>query len=345
MGAARWSRLGLVCCGAVRVGIAIIMALRIAFMGTPVFAAGCLSAVVAAGHEVVCVYSQPPSRSGRGQTLRKSAVQERAEALGLDVRTPVSLKSRDEIDAFAALQLDAAVVVAYGQILRQPILDAPRLGCFNVHASLLPRWRGAAPIQRAIMAGDGETGVQVMRMEAGLDTGPVLSTARTAIAAQDTAGSLHDRLADLGAALLVATLTDIERGRALEVAQSGEGVTYADKIDKAEARVDWTRPAEEVDRLIRGLAPFPGAWCEWPGEKRPLRLKLLMSHVGGKRGEGGAGTPVCGVPGAVFVAGDRVWIGCGVGRVELLAVQREGKKPQSGEEFVRSLRAVPETVI
>lgn len=314
-------------------------------MGTPEIAAGCLSAVVNAGHDVVCVYSQPPRPAGRGQKLRNSPVHALAESMGLPVRTPKTLKPQDEIDAFAALNVDAAVVVAYGQILRQPILDAPRRGCFNLHASLLPRWRGAAPIQRAIMAGDAQTGVQVMRMEAGLDTGPVLMSQTIPIDQADTAGTLHDKLARAGADILPVALDAIGAGTATQTPQAEDGVTYAHKIDKAEARIDWHSPAVEVDRLIRGLSPFPGAWFEWPGEKRPIRVKALMSRVvsaadlaGADRSDDRANPPA----GSVIVPGSglhehRLVVQCVDGGVELRTVQREGKKPQSGAEFLRGV--------
>src|SRR5579875_3488485 len=231
--------------------------MRLAFMGTPVFAARLLEAVAAAGHEVVCVYTQPEKPRGRGNAVRPTPVAEAAERLGLPVRAPKSMRAPEEIEAFAALELDAAVVVAYGQILKAGVLDAPRLGCFNVHASLLPRWRGAAPIQRAIMAGDRETGVQVMRMSEGLDEGPVLSTARVGIETDDTAGTLHDKLMEAAAVLLPETLAAIAAGTAVETAQTEDGATYAKKITSEEARIDWSRPAPEIDRLIRGLSPFP----------------------------------------------------------------------------------------
>ena len=306
--------------------------MRIAFLGTPDFAATCLSALIAAGHEIVAVYSQPPAPRGRGQTLRPTPVQALAESHGLMVRTPTSMKAPEEIAAFAALDLDAAVVVAYGQILLREVLDAPRRGCFNLHASLLPRWRGAAPIQRAIMAGDAETGVQVMRMSEGLDEGPVLASTTIAIGSLDTAGSLSDRLAIAGAALLPQALALIESGQAVEVPQSEDGLTYARKIKAAEARIDWSRPAVEVDRHIRGLSPFPGAWFEGASEKGPVRIKALLSGV-----EGGSG-----VPGTAL--DDRLLIACGEGAVRLLKVQREGKGVQETGEFVRGFGVPAGTV-
>lgn len=297
--------------------------MRLAFLGTPDFAVQSLAAVLAAGHEVVCVYSQPPAPRGRGQTLQPSPVQAFADSRGLTVRTPVSMKAAEEIAAFQALNLDAAVVVAFGQILVAEVLDAPKLGCFNVHASLLPRWRGAAPIQRALMAGDGVTGVQVMRMSLGLDEGAVLSTETVPIGPLDTAGTLHDRLAEAGARLLPPTLAAIEAGTAVETPQSADGVTYAKKIKPAEARIDWTRPAAEVDLHIRGLSPFPGAWFEAASEKGPVRVKALLSRV--EDASGRAGTTL----------DDGLLIACGSGAVRLLRAQREGKSVQDTADFLR----------
>ncbi len=228
---------------------------------------------MAAGHEIACVYTQPPRPAGRGKKDRPTPVHARAEALGLPVRHPARLKSPEDRAEFAALGADVAVVVAYGLILPQPVLDAPRHGCLNIHASLLPRWRGAAPIHRAIMAGDAESGVCIMQMEAGLDTGPVLLREATPIGAEETTAGLHDRLSEMGARLITDALSRL--GTLVPAPQPEDGVTYAAKIDKAEARIDWSRPAEEVDRLIRGLSPFPGAWCEAAGE----RVKLLASRL------------------------------------------------------------------
>ena len=289
--------------------------MRLAFMGTPDFSVPALDALVADGHDIARVYSQPPRRAGRGKAERKSPVHARAEALGLEVRTPVSLKSADEQAAFAALDLDAAVVVAYGLILPQPVLDAPRHGCLNIHASLLPRWRGAAPIHRAVMAGDAETGVCVMGMEAGLDTGPVFAREVVPIGPGETTGSLHDTLSALGARMIVEVLADLPDS---PEPQPEEGITYAHKIDKAEARVDWTRPAAEVDCHIRGLSPFPGAWTEIGGE----RVKLLLSEVAEGQGE----------PGEVL---DGLRVACGSGAVRLLRLQRAGRGAQGAEEFLR----------
>jgi len=300
------------------------MSLRLAFMGSPDFALAALRALLDAEHDVACVYSQPPRPAGRGRQDRKTPVHVFAESRGIEVRTPKSLKKAEAQAAFAALGLDAAIVVAYGLILPRPILQAPRLGAFNLHASLLPRWRGAAPIQRAIMAGDQFTGVQVMRMEEGLDTGPVLASAETRIEADDTAGALHDRLAPMGAALLLETLGAIERGEARERRQPEAGVTYAHKITAAETRIDWTRPAHEVDCMIRGLSPHPGAWFELGG----ARVKALDSRLG--RGDGAPGEAL----------DDALLIACGSGAIRLLTVQREGRGPLAAEAFLRGV-AVP----
>jgi methionyl-tRNA formyltransferase len=297
--------------------------MRLAFLGTPPFAATVLAAIAEAGHEIAAVYSQPPAPRGRGQALQPSAVQALAERLGIPVRTPVSMRDPDEIAAFRALNLDAALVVAFGQILVREVLEAPRLGAFNLHGSILPRWRGAAPIQRAVMAGDRITGVQVMRMTEGLDEGPVLATATTRIDALDTAGTLHDRLAAAAAELVVQTLPAIEAGTAVETPQAEDGVTYAKKIRPKEARVDWAKPAAEVDRKIRGLSPFPGAWFTAPSEKGPVRVKALLSRVEDEAGPAGE------------LLDDRLLVACGEGAVRLLRVQREGKGPQDAEVFLR----------
>jgi methionyl-tRNA formyltransferase len=296
--------------------------MRIAFLGTPDFAVQVLAELVAAGHEIAAVYSQPPAARGRGHEVKPSPVHAFAEGLGLPVRTPASMRDPAEMEAFAALDLDAAVVVAYGQILPKAVLEAPRLGSFNLHASLLPRWRGAAPIQRALMAGDACTGVQVMRMTEGLDEGPILLSETVAIEFDDTAATLHDRLALAGAALMPRALAALERGGAHETPQSPEGVTYAKKIKPAEARIDWSRSGPEVDRHIRGLSPFPGAWFEAPGG---VRVKALMSRV----------SPAAGPPGEVL--DDKLLIACGEGAVRLLTVQREGKGVQDAETFLRGL--------
>ena len=290
--------------------------MKVVFMGTPDFSVPVLEALVEAGYEVLCVYCQPPRPAGRGKKDRPSPVQAKAEELGLPVRFPKSLKGEAEQAEFATLEPDIAVVVAYGLILPQAVLDAPAKGCLNIHASLLPRWRGAAPIHRAIMAGDKETGVCIMQMEAGLDTGPVLLRKAVEIGAEETTAELHDRLSALGAGAIIEVLANLD---GLEpVLQPEEGVTYAKKIDKAEAWVDWSKPAIEVDRLIRGLSPFPGAWCDVDGE----RLKLLRSRV--VEGKGAAGQVLGGLR-----------IACGDGAVEILQAQRQGKRPMEAEELLR----------
>ena len=299
------------------------MSLRIAFMGTPDFAASALSALSVTDHDIVCVYTQPPRPAGRGKALRQSAVHNLAQSLGLPVRTPKTLRDSDEQAAFAALDLDVAIIVAYGLILPLEILEAPRFGCLNLHGSLLPRWRGAAPIQRAIMAGDGVTGVQVMQMEEGLDTGPVLMSQSVDIAPDDTAGRLHDKLAAAGAALMPKALDALEAGAVAAVPQSQNGITYAHKIDKKEARIDWSQPAEELDRLIRGLSPFPGAWFELSTPKGPTRVKVLMAVPEARHG----------APGEVL--DDHLLIACGEGAVRLIRLQRAGKGVQAAEDFLR----------
>jgi methionyl-tRNA formyltransferase len=296
--------------------------MRLAFMGTPEFAVPALAELIAAGHDVAAVYSRPPQPKGRGHALSPSPVHVFAEANGLSVRTPRNFKSAEETEAFRLLALDAAVVVAYGVILPKAALEAPRLGCFNLHASLLPRWRGAAPIQRAIMACDSKTGVQVMRMEPGLDTGPVVLSETVEIAADDTAGTLAPKLARIGAALLPRALAAIERGGAVETPQAEEGVTYAAKISSAETRIDWTRTGREVDCHIRGLSPTPGAWFEAGNGER---IKTLLSRAAGGRGRAGE----------VLEAGARLVVACGAGAVELLRLQRAGRAAQDAVEFLR----------
>lgn len=304
------------------------MPLRIAFMGSPGIAQCVLEALIAAGHEIACVYSQPPRPAGRGQKLTPTPVHAFAESRGLEVRTPKSLKKAEEQAAFAALNLDAAVVVAYGLILPQPILDAPRLGCLNMHASILPRWRGAAPIQRAIMAGDTETGVDAMMMEAGLDTGPVLASVRTPITAQDTAGTLHDRLAELAAELAPRALAGLADGSLKPVPQAEAGMTYAQKITGEDQRIDWSKPAAEIDCQIRGLSPAPGAWCEADLGQGPVRLKVLFSEL--------TDHATVAVPGALI--DDRLSVACGDGRVvRLLRLQKPGGKPLAAREFLAGL--------
>nr|WP_255670566.1 methionyl-tRNA formyltransferase [Cognatishimia sp. F0-27] len=286
-------------------------------MGSPAFSVPVLDALAAAGHDILCVYTQPPRPAGRGKAVRPTPVQARAEALGLPVRHPGSLKGTEAQEAFAALDAEVAVVVAYGLILPQAVLDAPRRGCLNIHASLLPRWRGAAPIHRAILAGDAETGICIMQMEAGLDTGPVLLREATPIGAEETTGDLHDRLSGIGARLIVAALDRLDA--LTPEPQPDAGVTYAEKIDKAEARIDWSAPAEAVSRQIRGLAPFPGAWTEHDG----TRLKLLGARV----------VPGAGVPGTAL--DDALTIACGGGAVQVTRAQRAGKGVQAADVFLR----------
>ncbi|WP_374377991.1 methionyl-tRNA formyltransferase [Dongia sp.] len=291
--------------------------MRVVFMGTPDFAASALAALIAAGHEIVAVYSQPPRPAGRGQDVRKSPVQLLAESNALPVRHPVSLKNADEQTAFAALQADIAIVAAYGLILPKPVLATPRLGCLNIHASLLPRWRGAAPIQRAILAGDKETGITIMQMDEGLDTGAMLCRESLPIGPQMNAGSLHDALADLGARLIVKVLS---APLPAAVPQPTEGVTYAAKISPAEAQIDWSKPAEELARQIRAFAPVPGAWCLM---EDGARLKILEAQLATK----------CGAPGVAL--DDELTIGCGEGALRLMLLQKAGKKAMPASEFLR----------
>lgn len=300
------------------------MALRIIFMGTPDFSVPTLDALIKAGHEIVACYSQPPRPAGRrGLELVKSPVHKTAEAYGIDVFTPLSLKDAAAAEQFKALNADVAVVVAYGMLLPQAILDAPKHGCFNGHASLLPRWRGAAPIQRAIMAGDEETGVMVMQMEAGLDTGPVALSHRISIDESTTAGLLHNELAEAGAALMVAAMAMLESDALHLTPQSEDGVTYASKIEKGETRIDWNLPARQVARHIMGLSPFPGAWCEMSFGKKSDRVKILEARA----------TSESGAPGDVL--DDNLTIACSEGSIELLRLQRAGSKALDRKEFLR----------
>jgi methionyl-tRNA formyltransferase len=303
------------------------MPLRIVFMGTPEFSVPTLRAIAEAGHEVVACYTQPPRPAGRrGLELTPSPVQREAERLGIEVRTPVSLKGEAEQQAFAVLKADAAVVVAYGLLLPKPILEGTRLGAWNGHASLLPRWRGAAPIQRAIMAGDRETGMMVMKMDEGLDTGPVALTERVAIGPNETAGELHDRLMTVGAALMVEALARLEAGTLRLAPQPDEGVTYARKIDKAETRIDWRLAAGDVHNHIRGLSPFPGAWCELALGGKPERLKILRSALA--EGEGQPGEAI----------DERLTVACADGAVRLTELQRAGGRAVTAEEFLRGAK-------
>jgi methionyl-tRNA formyltransferase len=309
------------------------MRLRIIFMGTPDFAVPTLRAILEAGHEVVAVYSQPPRAAGRGMALRKSPVQQAAEETGLAVLTPERLKSAEEPARFASLTPDVAVVVAYGLILPKPILGAPKYGALNLHASLLPRWRGAAPINRAIMAGDTETGVAVMRITEGLDAGPVCLEARAPIGADETAGELHDALATRGARLMVHALSALEGGGLDCRPQAEGGVTYAEKIDPAETRIDWSRPAREVHNLIRGLSPYPGPWFEIDLNGKPERIKALRSTLAN-----GSGAPG-------LALDNKLTIACGEGAVRLVEVQRAAKRPMSADDFLRGATIAHGTVL
>jgi methionyl-tRNA formyltransferase len=290
--------------------------LRIIFMGTPEFSVPTLEALHGAGHEIVCVYSQPPRPGGRrGLELTKSPVQMRAEELGIDVRTPASLKSPDEQARFRALNADVAVVVAYGLLLPKPILEGTRLGCYNAHASLLPRWRGAAPIHRAVMEGDKETGMMVMKMDEGLDTGPVAKTYRMPIVPDMMTGELHDALKIAGAGLMAEAMAELEAGKLALTPQPQEGIIYAKKIDKAETRIDWHKPSQEVHNHIRGLSPFPGAWCEMEIGGKAERVKLLKSSLAARTG----GLSVI----------------CADGEIAILELQRSGGKPMPAADFLR----------
>jgi len=294
------------------------MALRLAFMGTPEFSVPVLAALLDAGHQVAAVYSQPARPKGRGLTENPSPVAEFAAARGLQVRTPITLRKPEAASEFAALNVDAAIVVAYGLLLPKAVLDAPRLGCFNLHGSLLPRWRGAAPIQRAIMAGDMETGVMVMRLDEGLDTGPVLAAERLSIG-RKTCGEVEAEMSRLGARLMVRTLAALAAGEAVETVQTEAGATYAKKIDKSETHIDWSKSVAEIDALIRGLSPMPGAWCLARGE----RLKVLYAE------------PVAdaGAPGELL--DDRLTVACGQGALRLTQVQRAGRGVAKAADFLR----------
>ncbi|MDZ7714427.1 MAG: methionyl-tRNA formyltransferase [Rhodovibrio sp.] len=347
--------------------------LRLAFMGTPDFALPTLRALLDAGHEVACVYTQPPSRAGRGHKVQPSPVQQEAESRGIEVRTPESLKDADAQQAFAELKLDAAVVVAYGLILPQQILEAPKLGCVNVHASLLPRWRGAAPIQRAVLAGDGETGVTIMQMDTGLDTGPTLARERTEITPDTDAGQLHDTLAWMGAKLIAPTLEKLAAGEITPEPQPEKGATYARKLSKDDRKLDWSRPAIELERLIRAFAPNPGAVAKLPPAKDDTKapndkaqdgqtqndktqndktqnakdadgggsegetLKVLRARIAGA-------APTGTTPGTVMNAQDFT-VSTGLGCLKLLRVQRGGKKPMDVEEFLRGTPLKQGTVL
>lgn len=304
------------------------MALRLAFMGTPEFAVPSLSEILASGYDVARVYTQPPQRAGRGKQMRKSPVHEFAEIMGVPVETPESFRKSKVIDKLEALNIDVACVVAYGQILPQRALGAPRLGCLNLHGSKLPRWRGAAPVQRAIMAGDPDTAVQIMQMEKGLDTGPVLLSELVQITPTDTAGGLSDRMSRIGAGLWPRTLAALERGGLEATPQSGEP-TYAAKIDKVEARLDWIKPAQELECHIRGLSPFPGVWCELPTRKGVERVKIHLAAV-----EDGSGKPGAVLDGELLIA-------CGDQALRLLKLQPAGKGVMNADEYLRGRPCPP----
>ena len=305
------------------------MPLRLIFMGTPEFSVPTLLELVAYGHEIAAVYTRAPKPGGRGMKLQPTPVEVEARRLGIPALTPKTLKTPEALQEFRAHEADAAVVVAYGMILPQAILDAPKLGCFNLHASLLPRWRGAAPINRAIMAGDAESGVMVMKMDVGLDTGEVAMAERLPITDAMTASDLHDALARLGADLMVRAMAALERGALQLTRQSEQGVTYAGKIEKAEARIDWSRPAREVLRHIHGLSPFPGAWSEIAGGGEVARVKILRCELAK-----GAGEPSS-------VLDDQLTIACGEGAIRIVELQRAGKAPMKAAEFLRGTPLKP----
>lgn len=302
------------------------MSLRIVFMGTPDFSVPTLAALKEAGHDIAAVYTRAPKPAGRGMAERRTPVHMAADLFGLDVLTPASLKSEEATEIFRKHRADVAVVVAYGLLLPKSILEAPRFGCFNLHASLLPRWRGAAPINRAIMAGDERTGVAIMKMDEGLDTGDVALCEDLSIGADETAGELHDRLSRAGAPLMVKAMNALERDELVLTPQGAEGVEYAHKLVNAETRVDWKREAAEVHNHIRGLSPFPGAWCEVDLGKGPERLRLLRSERAQAQGEPGTLLDVEGI------------VACGNGAVKLLKVQRAGKGPMAFADFARGAR-------
>ncbi len=303
------------------------MGLRLAYMGTPDFAVPALKALLDAGHEVVAVYSQPPSKAGRGKKLRPSPVHAFAEERGIEIRTPKSLRTEDAQKEFADLKLDAAIVAAYGLILPKEILEAPRLGCLNIHASLLPRWRGAAPIHRAIMAGDNETGICIMQMDEGLDTGDVLARERVAISDDMTTASLHDILSNMGANLLVPTLTALNDGTITPEPQPEVGVTYAKKIDKSEARLNWSQSATDISRVVRGLNPFPGAWFEVDGQRLKVLAGTIKQQAGGEDNQADAGTTLS----------DHLLIQCGQDAYQITRAQRAGKGAMDINDLMRGL--------
>jgi len=306
------------------------LALRLVFMGTPDFAVPTLVELAGSGHDIAAVYTRAPQPAGRGLAPKPSAVAREAERFGLPVFTPNTLKGNDAAAAMRAHGANAAVVVAYGLILPKPILETFPLGCFNLHASLLPRWRGAAPIHRAIMAGDKETGVMVMKMDEGLDTGAIAMAERVPIGADATTGELHDELARRGADLMLRALPALEKGQLQLTPQAAEGVTYANKIDKGETRIDWTKPWHEVHNHCRGLSPFPGAWCEFPGAGRVKILRTTKGEASGSPGQ---------------VLDDRLTVACSSGAVRLLQLQRAGKQPMAADEFLRGTPVAPATVL
>ena len=306
--------------------------MKLAFLGTSAFAVPALKALVEAGHDVVAVYTRAPKPAGRGQQERRTPVHETAHALGLAVRSPKSLKGEDEALAFKAFDLDAAVVVSYGHLLPKSFLDAPVLGCINIHGSLLPRWRGAAPIHRAILSGDRETGVTTMRMDEGLDTGPMLLAERTPISAADSAEAVHDRLAELGARLIVSTLDGLMRNTIDPVPQPADGVTYAHKLGKEEGALDWRRPAAELERKVRAFHPWPGTWFEFNGE----RIKVLAAGL----------ALAAGAPGTLAVGRDGFpVVACGVGGLRFLQLQRPGRSAQPADAFLRGFALTAGTVL
>ena len=303
--------------------------LRIAFMGTPEFAVPILEALVSVGHEIICVYTQPPRTGGRGQKEKKTPIHIRAEKFGINVRAPKDFRFKQQQRAFADLNLDCAVVVAYGLILPGVILTAPKLGCLNIHASLLPRWRGAAPIQRAILTGDEESGVTIMQMDEGLDTGAMLMVGRVTITRETTGESLHNTLSEIGSALIIKVLNALMEGKIRPTDQSEDGVTYAKKLDRSEGHIDWQKPAEDIERLIRAFTPWPGSWFEVKGE----RIKILSAQV----------ENIDGVPGTVM--DDKLTISCGVDGLQLNTVQRAGKSPMTVAEFLRGFELPIGTVV
>jgi len=303
--------------------------LRIAFMGTPEFAVPILEALVSVGHEIICVYTQPPRTGGRGQKEKKTPIHIRAEKFGINVRAPKDFRFKQQQRAFADLNLDCAVVVAYGLILPGVILTAPKLGCLNIHASLLPRWRGAAPIQRAILTGDEESGVTIMQMDEGLDTGAMLMVGRVTITRETTGESLHNTLSEIGSALIIKVLNALMEGKIRPTDQPEDGVTYAKKLDRSEGHIDWRKPAEDIERLIRAFSPWPGGWFEVKGE----RIKILSAQV----------KNIDGVPGTVM--DDKLTISCGVDGLQLNTVQRAGKSPMTVAEFLRGFKLPIGTVV